>query len=171
MPTFAQIQVSLLGRKAISPYPFPGSPGAEVGIKLLSDAEMDAVRQQAARYCEEKRINLIIDPEFMDRALMRYTLLAACFDLDKGGKFFQSHEQLMELDNPVVQQLYALYSTHQESLDPLTYKSEEEVAEFIEALGKAQTPLAALSLLDSSTLRRLSLSMAWILREKQLPAR
>ncbi len=167
MPKFsdAAIGTALMGRRAITPYPFPTLDGVEFGLRLLTDGEQDAARLQAQRYCKDKSADLLSDPQFMDRALMRYTLLAACFNVDAGGgKLFSSHDELLQLDVTLLHTLYGMYETHRVSIDPLLYCSAEEVDGLVAALGKGEIGLRRLSLYDLSTLRAFVLSMASRLR-------
>lgn len=168
MPKFSDLNVSaaLLGRRAITPYPFPTLEGVSIGMRLLDEAEQDDARIKAQKYCKGREADLLSDPQFMDRALQRFTLLACCFNVDdvKGGKFFASHEEVQRLDVTLTQLLYEMYETHRMALDPLLYCPAEGVNDLIEALGKPESGQVRLSLYDLPTLRSFVLSMASMLR-------
>ena len=161
-----RVRMALRGRQAVQRYPFPGQPELEVGIKLLSDAELDGVRLEAVELCKKAKAELLLDPEFLDRMIHRETISRAYVDVDAPDEpFFAKQGEVAELDNLTVRTLYELYKAHHEAMDPYAHASPEEVDALIASLKKSSTPLAVLSLYDSSTLRHCVVSMASLLRE------
>lgn len=160
------VRAALQSRFAVLRYPFPGASGIEVGIKLLTDSELDSVRLQAATFAKGKHADLLVDPEFFDRAIHRELISRAYVDPDKPGEpFFGSQNDVAELDNLTVRSLYELYIVHQQSLDPYAFCPPEEVDKLTDALGKSERSAETLSLYDAPTLRSFVLSMALRLRE------
>jgi hypothetical protein len=152
------------GRRAVRRYPFPGSD-SECGIQMLTDCKIDSVRIDAQNYCKGKKVDLMLDPDFLDRAIMRYTILAAFVDPDKPEQqFFEGIDDVMSLDNVMVRTLYELYIAHQQAMDPLAYASREEVDALVAQLGKPGSDEGRLSLFDRPTLQSFVLSMACALR-------
>ena len=165
MSKFAELSAALSARRAIHPYPFPGLEGHTVGIRTLSESELDMVRLEAARFCKGKAVEAVLDPEFFDRVVQRLTLLHACFDLEeKHGKFFATHEEVTQLGPHLFRSLYELYCAHVQSMDPLAYCTPEEVEVLVEQLGKSEIAAARLSLFDRPTLQSFALSLVNRLR-------
>jgi hypothetical protein len=160
------VRAALAGRLAVSRYPFPGNPAIEVGVKLLTDTELDAVRLQAVVFAKSKNVDATLDPEFIDRAIHRETISRAFVDPDKPDEpFFASQHEVAQLDNLSVRSLHELYLAHHQSMDPLAFCPAEEVGALVEQLGKSESSAGILSLYDLPTLRSLVLSMALLLRE------
>lgn len=156
-----------LGRRfEVATYPFPGKTEIKVGIKLLTDAELDQVRLQAADFVKRQKADLSIDPEFFDRAIHRELISRAYVDPDRPGEpFFPSQNDVALLDNLAVRSLYELYITHQQSLDPYAFCPPDEVDKLVDTLGKSESSVGLLNLFDAPTLRSLLLSMALKQRE------
>jgi hypothetical protein len=153
------------GRRAVKRYPFPGSD-SECGIQMLTDGKIDTIRIDAQNYCKGKKVELTLDPEFLDRSIMRYTILAAFVNPDKNDEpFFDGIEDVMSLDNVMIRTLYELYIAHQQTMDPMAYASREEVDALVAQLGKPGNAEGRLSLFDRPTLLSFVLSMASVLRE------
>jgi hypothetical protein len=147
-------------------YPFPGKPEIMVGIKLLTDSELDKVRLQAAVFAKSQQADLNIDPEFFERAIQRELISRAYVDPDKPDEpFFPSQRDVAELDNLSVRSLYELYVTHQQSLDPYAYCPPEDIERLADSLGKSESSVGLLNLYDAPTLRSLLLSLALRQRE------
>lgn len=166
MAKYDEISSALAGRRVIREYPFPGLDGTLVGVRALSDDELDEIRLTAAAVCKTKGVDMVIDPSFVDRLIHRMTIAKAFFDVDKTqDRFFRSHEQVAELDNLLVITLYELYCTNVQRSDPYLYATKEKVEEIAETLGKSPSAEASMSLFDRPTLLSLSLSLARRLRE------
>ncbi len=168
MPKFSDsdINAALLGRRAIGEYPFPGLGGTSVGIRCLSDEELDEIRLQAAQICKHKNVDAVLDPDFLERLIQRLTVARAFFDVEKTQeRFFASHEQVAQLDNLLVRTLYELYCFHVQRRDPFAFLSAEDAQHFAETLGKSPGAEARLSMFGRDTLLSLSLSLARLLRE------
>lgn len=161
-------QAALRPRQVIRKHPFPGAPGVEVGVKLLSDAESDNARLQAVDYCLNRKANLIADPEFLDRAIHREVVSRAFYDPEiEDHAFFASQDDVAQLDNQTVRSLYELYNLHAVSMDPHAHCSLEEVDELGKSLVESANPAGLLNLLDADTLRNLLLSTVLKLREME----
>lgn len=159
------VSVAVQGRRAVKRYPFPGVDGAECGVRMLTDDEIDTLRLNAVNYCKSKQVDLHMDPDFLDRTIQRLTVFHAFVDPDKPGeKYFEDLGDVMGLDGIMVLTLYQLYLSHQQSMDPLAYVSEEEVDALIAQLGKPGNAEGRLSLFDRRSLLSFVLSMASMLR-------
>lgn len=162
------VRAALGGRFAVSVYPFPGAPDLRIGLKLLTDAELDSVRLQAASFAKTKQADLVVDPEFLDRAIHRELISRAYVDAEKQDEpFFPSQNDVAALDNLTVRSLYELYITHQQSLDPYAFCPPDEVEKLVETLGKSESSVGILNLYDAPTLRSFVLSMA--LKQRETP--
>ena len=160
------VRAALGGRFAVRVYPFPGAAEIKIGIKLLTDSELDSVRLQAAAFAKLKQADLLMDPEFFDRAIHRELISRACVDAENPAEpFFPSQYDVAELDNLAVRSLYELYVTHQQALDPYAYCPPEDVDKLVDALGKSESSVGILNLYDTPTLRSLLLSTVLRLRE------
>jgi hypothetical protein len=167
--TDESVRAALQGRFVMRKYPFPGSAGSErgleVGVKLLTDAELDSVRLQAATFAKKQHADLIIDPEFLDRAIHREVISRAFVDPAAPDEpFFGSQNDVAELDNLTVRALFELYMLHQQALDPYAFCPPEEVEKLTEALGKSERSVETLSLYDAPTLRLFVIILASMLR-------
>lgn len=167
MPKFSDdaVCVAIEGRRAVKRYPFPGTD-SDCGIQMLTDGKIDTIRLDAQNYCKTKKVDIMMDPEFLDRTIMRHTILASFVDPDKPGEpFFDGIGDVLSLDNVMVRTLYELYIAHQQSMDPMAYVSREEVDALVAQLGKPGNAEGRLSLFDRPTLLSCVLSMASLLRE------
>lgn len=164
--TDESLRAALSSRFELRRYPFPGLDGIEIGLKLLTDGELDSARLQAATFVKGKLADLVVDPEFFDRAIHRELISRACFNPDNPAEsFFGSQNDVAELDNLTVRSLFELYSLHQQSLDPYAFCPPEEVERLVEDLGKSERSVEVLKLFDAPTLRSFVLSMASMLRK------
>jgi hypothetical protein len=162
------VRAALRGRQVMRRYPFPGQPQLEVGVKLLSDAELDIVRLQAVEDCKRHKAELVADPEFLDRVIHRETIARAFCDVDAPDEpFFGSQSSVAELDNLTVRSLFELYVFHAQAMDPYAYCPPEEVEALAETMGKSENAVGLLSLYDLLTARSFVLSLALRLRETQ----
>lgn len=171
MPTFddPHVREMLLGRRAVRAYPMPGAPDLKVGIRALPDREIDLARIEAQRYAKKLGAELDLDPEFLDREIMRQILARACVDPDarqgtEPAAFFATTDDVRALDSVTIAALFRLYQEHQDHVSPLRRLSEKEVAEFVEALKKAPDAGRALSGFEHASLVSLCISMASALR-------
>lgn len=171
MPKFADKDVSyaLAGRQGVKSYPFPGLEGVMCGIRLLSEEQLDDVRTEAVAFCKTKQVDVSWDPDFLNRAIQRFTLLRAVLDPNDHERFFNSQADIAKLDPHIVLTLYELYQTHAQAMDPLSYVSEEEVDALVAQLGKSPNPAAGLSLFDRRSLVSFLLSMVALREKSQTP--
>ena len=172
MPRFTDSDISqaLAGRKAVQRVTFPGREDIPIGVRALSDRQVDECRLNAAKFCTTHRVNTSLDPDFYDRILMREVVFQAFVDVeDPTRTFFGSPENVRDLDNVTVRSLYSMYEAHLEDIDPFLKLDEDGVKELVDALGKGQKPGAILSLYDANTLKSCVLSMVAMLRENSPP--
>lgn len=160
----------LRGRREVARIPFPGLPKTEVGVRILTDDQLDAARLSAAAYCKKRGADVSIDPEFFDRAVQREIVALAIVDpdapADEPRTFFASAEDVRQLDASILLTLWQSYLAHADAVSPLRKLDESEVRDLVEALGKGSPPAGLLSGLDAGSLRRLSISLALALRER-----
>lgn len=167
MPTFsdAQIQEALGQRFKVKRYGLPGFDGQFVGIRALSDTEMDACRVRATEHVKKskmaERLEIAVDPTFFDRALHREIVAASFRDPDNHEAFyFSKADDVAQFDAQTVLAMYEMFCMHQVSMDPYAYASEEEVTALVEQLGKPESDVESLSLFDARSLRSCLLSLA-----------
>lgn len=155
----------LAGRRDVLRVPFPGterdaSP-VEVGIRILLDDELDDARLEAVRYLKAKKFDVQIDPEILDRAIVREVISRACVDPEKPDRpFFASAEQVRQLDAVLVATFHQHYLDHADEVNPTLRLTEEGADELAERLGKEQGASVLLSSLDAPTLRSLVRTLA-----------
>lgn len=161
------VRTALAGRKVVRVYPLPGVEGVSVGVRMLSDLELDGVRLRAQDYVKARKCELVIDPEFFDRAIQREAIAQAFVDPDKHEEpFFASPEEVAQLDAQAVRACWELFQRHQISMDPFAHCTREEVDELVELLGKSGDTEALSKLFEPSTLWSFVASMASVLRER-----
>ncbi len=174
MSTAAEVDLGkmLQGRRAIGKMGFPGAPGIQIGVRLLSDREIDEARADAALYlqqrCKPRGFGLEefvrIDPDALEREHERQVIVRAFVDPDsdpeKPRPFFASVEKVRDLDSLVVMQLWEHYTDWHDAVDPRVKLSDEQVDELIDALKKGPSEPAILAHLEPVTLRRLLRSTA-----------
>jgi hypothetical protein len=172
VPKFSDesVRAALAGRKAVKPYDLPGAENVRVGIRMLTDVEMDGCRLRAQDYVLKKKCELVVDPQFFDRAIHREVVAMAFVDIDKPEEaFFGSPDEVAQNDAAVVEACWELYTNHQVAMDPYRHCSPEEVDELVELLGKAGSEEAQGQLLSSlfepNTRSSFVISMAKRLRE------
>lgn len=170
MPKYSDTDVTeaLAGRKAVRVYPFPSAEHIKVGVRMLSDDEMDGVRLEAQEYVKKKKCELVIDPEFFDRALHREVIARAFVDAEQQDEpFFSSMREVRELDPALVVACFELYTRHQIAMDPFAHCTREDVEELVDLLGKSPESEELSRLFDAPTLWSFVRSLALRLRETQ----
>ena len=163
-----RVRAVLLGRRAVRVMPFPGVEGAEFGIRILVDEEIDHARMAAVEYVKNftKRLQmdygqvLLIEPDFLDREIQRQIIWRSFIDPDtreeeNPAPYFPDPEDVRKLDAVLVETLHQCYLEHQNYINPLTGLSDEEVDALVEALGKESIGTAILGQYDAPTLRKL----------------
>ena len=128
------VRAELAKRRAARVYPMPGAPAARIGIRLLTEAELEAARVQAQRNVRKLAgadpVGFVdLDPGYLDRERMIQVLAVACTDpestreaepevFDRHGPrpFFPGADDLRELDTAIVERLFDLYLEHQGAL-------------------------------------------------------
>lgn len=167
MATFddARIAEILMGRRAVRVYPLPFAREIEVGVRLLSEQEIDEARLEAQRYVKKVNADVSVDGDFIERETRRQIVWRAFVDAaDKERPFFASDALVRGLDAEMVTALFELYYEHQSWVSPLRNLDADGVKELADALGKASNAPALLLDCDSATLRSLCISMALALR-------
>ena len=157
--TLELVRAHIDGRRVAREYPFPGVDGVRCYVKSLTDEEVDGCRLRAAKYCEERKASMLIDPEMFDRALRR-ELISMAYYAHEDKPLFGSARDVGELDDSTVTAVHQQYLVHHELCQPWVTGSDEEVEALTDALGKSDSSAGGLSLFDAPTLRRLLLSMA-----------
>lgn len=169
MATFndTAIQGILQGRRVVGRAQFPGSPDVEVGIRVLSDRQIDLARFEAQLYlegqCKKVQLTLAafvaVDPEALDREQQRQVILHAIVDVDSDHKaptpFFDNIEQVRSLDSVLVQQLWETYTDWQDTVNPRLSLTEEEVSNLLAALKEPQSAKRTLAHFERETLASL----------------
>lgn len=164
--TDARISEMLAGRRAVRVYSLPFAEGIDIGIRVLSEKEIDDSRIEAQRYCKARGVDVDIDPDFLERETRRQMLWRALVNpADHSRPFFPADSQLRELDTELVRVMFEAYWEHQRWVSPLTVADEELAQKVAEALGKGPAP-QLLTSFDPDTLRRLCISLALVLRRK-----
>lgn len=178
----------LRGRREIRRVPLPGDDGdppAEIGIRVLTEEEIDQCRAEAVQHVHLKAQTLKAlklsadalldaDPDLLEREQTRLMIYRATLDVDsieaEGGPqpFFVSPTAVRQADSVFVQTLWELYCAHQDYVNPIGSMGETEVEELIETLGKGQTAAKVVfGQCDAPTLRRLLLSMVSLLAKSR----
>jgi hypothetical protein len=170
MPKFSDERIAaiLSGRRRIGKFMFPGSDKIEIGVRLLSDEEIDTARFNSQFYLEKrcKSIDMTlanfiqVDPEALDREHMRQILFLAIVDPDSNPDnpegFFGKDEEVRRLDSVMIQQLWEIYSDWQEVVNPRYKLTSDEVKELVDTIKKEQTAKVILAHFDRSTLTNLA---------------
>lgn len=160
------VRAALAGRKAVRVYPLPGAEGVKVGLRMLTDGEMDSVRLRAQDYTSKRKCEFVLDPDFFDRAIQREAISCAYVDAENNEEpFFSSPDEVAEMDAPAVRACWELFVQHQMAMDPFAHCSREEVDELVALLGKSGDLEGLSRLFAPSTQWSFVLSMANVLRE------
>lgn len=171
MATFddEQIQAMIAGRRRTRRVPFPVVEGVDIGLRLLTEDELDDARTEAVEYAKRKKFDPLLDPESITRAIQREILSRACVDPDDPSDdprpFFSSSESVRKLDAPMVAYLFSNYAELGEIVSPWRSLDEGARGALLEALGKEPSAPEMLSTLDRSSLASLCRSMASALLE------
>ena len=168
----AAIQNILQGRRAIGRVSFPGDKDITIGVRLLSDRDIDMGRFEAQIYIEQycKKVQLTpidfinIDPELLERETKRHIIVRAFVDPDSPAErptpFFSDIEQVRSLDSVLVAQLWDIYIDWQDVVNPRLSYTEEEVTALGEALKDERLATTVLATFDRDTLQSLVRFMA-----------
>lgn len=167
MAKFSDEEVAkiLQGRRVVSRVPFPGTEdnGVEVGIRSLTESEMDTARIEAHDYlrrqCERGRVDFLelhdATPDALDRERMRQILLIACVDPEDGNPFFVAAKQVRDLDNVTLARLYEAYENHLDAVNPRASLTDDQVRELADILKKEPSASAFLAGFERATLTSL----------------
>ncbi len=167
-----RIQAMLRGRRSVRLVPFPGfgdqEEQLEIGVRILTEEEVDEARAEASqyvaglakRYGVDAREMLALDSETLDREVQRQIVTRAFLQpiADAEGvrkRFFPAAQGVRQLDTVLQDTLFHLYLDHQNHVNPMHGITEEDAAEIVEALGKEPEPPALLGLYDVRSLRSL----------------
>ena len=164
-----QFRDMMRGRRAIKPYRFPGSVDMQIGIRVLADGDISLARAEAGRWCRKHEVDQRFDPEFFEQERDRWVVLWSTVDFSTVDEaqpkpFFASIEDVRKLDTMVIDDLCKLYNEHVAWVSPVRDMDNEMLASFIEALKKGPSPEESFSGFAHSTLVRLLISMARVLR-------
>lgn len=160
----ADVQKILHGRRKPTFVTFPGSDDIEVGLKVLSDTEIDDARANAQHYCSKRagkvQIDYVkfvdVDPEQLSREHMRQMIALAYVDPTSDPQspkpFFENADQVREFDSVLVQHLYDLYEDNQEQHSPHRTLDQEGLRELAELIKKEPGQPVILANLSQRTL-------------------
>lgn len=158
------IKAILLGRRMVSRVPFPltdQDAGIEIGIRSLSDREIDQARMSAQVYLEGACRNdhqpmervVALDRDFLDREHERQIIALCCVDPeDPTHPFFEHVKQVRDLDSVMVRRLWQLYLSHIDTVNPYRTLTESQVGELVDALKKEPKTSAILEAFERETL-------------------
>lgn len=151
--TDERIAAMLRGRRAVRMVPLPGfgedSELVMVGIRVLTEEEIDAARAEATQYVRslatkyrlDVREMLSVDAENLDREVQRQLVYRAFVDGSGEGEpklFFNGIGRVRQLDSVMQQTLFTMYLDHQNYVNPLRGMDEDDVAGLVEALKNAR---------------------------------
>jgi hypothetical protein len=161
------VQAILQGRRVIGRVPFPGGKGIELGVRLLSDRDIDLARFEAQMYlesqCKKVALTLVefvnVDPESLEREHQRQVILRAFVDpespRERPSQFFSTIEQVRSLDSVLVRQFWELYVDWQDTVNPRFKLTEQEVESLVATLKDEQSTRLVLAPFERSTLTSL----------------
>jgi hypothetical protein len=170
--TDERLRAMMRGRREVRVVPFPGmwdQDGANIGIRILTDDEIDQAFMDATVYVRAKATSLRLtapqlletNAEILDRENHRQLVFRAFVqaepDIETGEhkRFFPSSLAVQQLDSELVQTLYAMYLDHQNYVNPSRGMTPEDVATVAEHLGKEPGAGVLLMAYDAPTLRSL----------------
>lgn len=177
-----RFQAMLKGRRAVKVVAMPGfesdDPDAtdspKVGIRILTDDELDDARRQATDFVLrrakqmgiEADLLLRIDTDMRDSEFER-CMIAKAFvlpDADADGKhkafFAQGSASLRSMDASLRRKFLGAYLEHQQFVNPQIVQTEAELEQLIDDLGKGLGAEATLLQLDAPSLLRCVLILA-----------
>lgn len=176
MASFSDERIAAIvnGRRSVRRIHF-APLACDIGVRPLTDFEIDAARLEASRYVKKNAADLDIDPEFYDREVRRQMIWRSIVDPDSPAEspapFFPSDADVRKLDAAMVHLLFAAYLETQEEIVPSSTLTEEEVDALVDALGKGDGPDRLLIAYGPDTLRRCVRSMASRLRATSHPGK
>lgn len=176
------VAAMLLGRRAIRVVPLPGfvpvgdEPVPTIGVRILTEGDLDAARVDAIQYAEllarkrniETRRMLELDAEILDRELQRAIVFRAFVEpteapLKPGEEpktFFDSITRIRQhVDSVLLKAFFEVYCEHQEFVSPYRSMNDDEAKELADTLSKEPNVGAFLALYDAPSLRRLVLTL------------
>ena len=164
----AAVQGMIQARRAIGTAQFPGQPDVKIGIRLVSERDVDLARFHGHLYldtqCKKVELRLSdyvgIDPESLDRETQRQVILVAILDLDQSTPdnpvpFFSNIEQVRSLDTVCFQQIWEAYADWQDAVNPKLNLTEEKVKELGDILKAEPDAKVVLAHIAPDTLRGL----------------
>lgn len=165
--TDERVQAIVAGRRSVGRVAFPGQTDVEVGVRLLTERDIDLARFEAQMYLERQakklRLDMVdlvrTDPESLDREHQRQVILAAFVDPDSPAErprsFFDDIEQVRSLDSVLTQRLWELYVEWQDTVNPRYSLTEEEVTALLDALKDEPVAKVLLGTFERETLQSL----------------
>ncbi len=185
--SYARISKMLGGRRAVRVMQLPGIDADElvvdVGVRILTEEDIDECHLEAIQYIREKAKKigldstdvLDVDPDILDRERMRGIVFKAFVEPkpdDHGNhkSFFPVQRAVRQLDTVIVKTLFDVYLDHQNYVSPLLTGNPDEIKELADALGKGLSSAVILSRYDAPTLRSLLHILAVELRTSRGPS-
>lgn len=159
--------------RALRVIKWPTRGDIELGVRLLTERELDLCRIEAQRgfrkHFEAIRVDpnsaIDVDPEMLERQIRREIIARAYYDAEtinaaEPTPFFPSASAVAELDSVAADELFRMYVEHQDYVNPSVTLTEDEAKELIATLGKEQEARAIFSLFAPDTLVSLLHSLA-----------
>jgi len=164
----AELETMLEGRRAVRRVHFEPLK-REIGIRALSDYEIDQAKLEAQRYCKRVGADIDMDPDFLEREKERQFVWRSVVEPEEPHRpLFGSDEIVRKsLDSALVRAFFNAYIDVLDELTPVIRLTEEEVSELVDSMGKEHAPQAvALRHYAHDTLRSLVRIMAVRLYER-----
>jgi hypothetical protein len=170
-------QAMLKGRRAVRVVPMPGMPEGEdavVGVRILSDDELDDALKQATTFVLHRaksmgvsaELVMAVDSDVRMRELERCIVAKAFVQPEpdaatgKHAPFFEAGATaLRAMDSVLVRQFFEAYSEHQEFVNPSRF-TEADLEALVNDLGKGLGAEAGLLTLSAPSLRTCVLILA-----------
>ncbi|MFW6087076.1 MAG: hypothetical protein ACODAG_07725 [Myxococcota bacterium] len=138
----------LAGSRTVHLFRFPGSEGLQVGMRALSDVEMEDARIAARSALRARGAGSQAtrwDPSLLESEATRHVLFRATTDPeDVDRPFFGSPAELGELDEETISVLRTYQAVVQEAADPWRSLTDEDIRELSESLSKRVTKVDAI---------------------------
>lgn len=148
--------------------------GTEVGLRLLSDAEIAEANVDAfawvAKECREKSVDVSkfieANPDGFNRAQIHYMAMRAFRDpKDHSKPLFMSLDTVRDLDASYINAVWNMYLDLQDQRSPAKTLHEEEISAAVAAMVDDAALEHALAQMDAATLVRMARYMLRTARE------
>ena len=132
-----ELETLLEGRRAVRRAYF-APLDREIGIRALSDYEIDQAKLEAQRYCKRVGADVDMDPDFLEREKERQFVWRSICEADEPHRpLFASDETVRKsLDSALVRAFFNAYIDMLDELTPVVRLTDEEVEELVTSMGK-----------------------------------